>query len=162
MAMPSFSASQTRISTQVSSKQFQRHQNYAKREESAIVSSSFSKRQRRRVIPRRRIAEARSLNTVRMQANHWSGKSTCISDEILLFGSGRRTTCRVGNFRGRLMAPLCKTRCNYMQLLELSFSSLQPPPSLDLLPHLSPCPVDPSSSPSSPLFPCTAAEKNLL
>lgn len=73
-------------------------------------------------------------NPKRMQANRKSGTPSCIPDENLLFGLGvRRTTCRAANFRGRLMAPLCKTWCNYTQLLELSFSSPRPtplPPSL--------------------------------
>lgn len=77
---------------------------------------------------------ARSLNAVSsMRANHRSGTPSRIPDENLLFGLGvRRTTCRAANFRGRLMAPLCKTWCNYTQLLELSFSSPHPSP-----PHLS-------------------------
>ena len=82
-----------------------------------------------------------------MQANHRSGTPTCISDEILLFGLARRTTCRAGNFRGRLMAPLCKTWRNYTQLLELSFSS--PLPSLPHLAPLSSVPIPPSPRPSS-------------
>ena len=85
-------------------------------------------------ISRSLVPESRSLNGVRMQANHRSGTPTCISDEILLFGLARRTTCRAGNFRGRLMAPLCKTWRNYTQLLELSFSS----PHLSRLSHSPP------------------------
>lgn len=83
-----------------------------------------------------------------MQANHKSGTPSCIPDENLLFGleGVRRTTCRAANFRGRLMAPLCKTWCNYTQLLELSFSSPRPPPLAPaLLLPIRPAPVSCSS-----------------